>query len=62
MDLGTRRDAAQRIADEAGALALGFFRRRDSLKIDRKGDQDFVSHSATGALPYPPTTDAQLHP
>ncbi len=45
MDLSERCAAAQRIADEAGELALGFFRRPDSLRIDRKGHQDFVSQA-----------------
>ncbi|MDJ0825291.1 MAG: inositol monophosphatase family protein [Rhodobacter sp.] len=45
MDLSERCEAAQRIAVEAGDLALGFFRQPDSLRIDRKGHQDFVSQA-----------------
>ena len=45
MTLSERRDAALRIADEAGELALDYFRRPDSLRVDRKGHQDFVSQA-----------------
>ncbi len=45
MDLAQRCDAARRIAKEAGALALDYFRRPDSLRVDRKGHQDFVSQA-----------------
>ncbi len=45
MNLTERTESAKRIANEAGALALDFFRRPDSLRIDRKGHQDFVSQA-----------------
>ncbi|MDJ0821616.1 MAG: inositol monophosphatase family protein [Paracoccaceae bacterium] len=45
MDLTERCAIAQRIAEEAGELALGYFQRPDSLRIDRKGHQDFVSQA-----------------
>ncbi|TYC52551.1 inositol monophosphatase [Rhodobacterales bacterium] len=43
-DLETRRLAAETIAEEAGALAIDYFRRRDELTIEMKRDpQDVVS-------------------
>jgi len=44
-EIGERYRAAQRIAAEAGTLALDYFRRFGSLNIDRKGHQDFVSEA-----------------
>jgi len=44
-DLAPRLETAKRISREAGALALGFFGARERLKIDRKGEQDFVSQA-----------------
>ena len=40
-----RHATARRIAAEAGALALDYFRRWDRLTIDVKGHQDFVSEA-----------------
>ncbi len=40
-----RHATARRIAAEAGALALVYFRRWDRLTIDVKGHQDFVSEA-----------------
>ncbi len=45
MDLTTRAETVARIARDAGALALDYFRQQDSLVIDRKGHQDFVSQA-----------------
>lgn len=39
----TRLDAAIRIARDGGALALDYFRKLDTLKIEDKGHQDFVT-------------------
>jgi myo-inositol-1(or 4)-monophosphatase len=44
-DLATRHTEACRIAAEAGALALSYFRQWDRLTIDVKGHQDFVSEA-----------------
>jgi len=44
-DTAARCAAARRIAAEAGALALGYFRGRDRLTIETKGHQDFVSEA-----------------
>lgn len=43
--IAARYAAATRIATEAGALALSYFRGWDKLTIDRKGHQDFVSEA-----------------
>ena len=40
-----RCDTARRVAEAAGALALGFFRNRGDLTIERKGPQDLVSRA-----------------
>ncbi len=45
MQLEDRCAKAQRIAQEAGALALRYFRRPENLRVDRKGHQDFVSQA-----------------
>ncbi len=42
-DLARRLEVAQRVAREAGALALDYFRNRDRLAIEHKGKQDLVS-------------------
>lgn len=42
-DLERRLREAERIAREAGALALGYFRDREALTVERKGHQDWVS-------------------
>jgi myo-inositol-1(or 4)-monophosphatase len=44
-DLATRHTEACRIAADAGALALSYFRQWDRLTIDVKGHQDFVSEA-----------------
>lgn len=44
-DLARRHAAARRIAAEAGAMALDYFRKWDQLKVDIKGHQDFVSEA-----------------
>jgi myo-inositol-1(or 4)-monophosphatase len=44
-DLLARHRAGLDIVREAGALALGYYRRRASLPIERKGLQDFVSEA-----------------
>ncbi|AWD20720.1 inositol monophosphatase family protein [Fuscovulum blasticum] len=44
-EISTRHAAARRIAAEAGALALDYFRKWDQLTIDVKGHQDFVSEA-----------------
>jgi myo-inositol-1(or 4)-monophosphatase len=44
-DLADRYAAARRIAADAGAMALDYFRRWDRLTIDIKGHQDFVSEA-----------------
>ncbi|MCB2054723.1 MAG: inositol monophosphatase [Geminicoccaceae bacterium] len=44
-DLDRRYDAACRIAREAGAVALDYFRRRDELAVEHKGVQDLVSNA-----------------
>jgi myo-inositol-1(or 4)-monophosphatase len=44
-DIDLRHAAARRIAAEAGALALDYFRQWDQLTIDVKGHQDFVSEA-----------------
>lgn len=44
-DLGLRYRFAQGVVREAGQLALERYRRRDSLTIERKGRQDFVSEA-----------------
>ena len=45
MQLPERCQKALAITQEAGALALDYFHRQGSLKIDRKGHQDFVSQA-----------------
>lgn len=45
MQLPEKREAALAVTYEAGELALGFFRQQGSLRIDRKGHQDFVSQA-----------------
>lgn len=40
-----RAKIAKAIAIKAGEMAMGFFRRREDLKIDAKGHQDFVSEA-----------------
>lgn len=42
-DLDMRLAAATDIVRDAGRLALDYFRRRDALKIEHKGQQDLVS-------------------
>ena len=44
-DLENRYSAARRIATDAGAMALDYFRKWDRLTIDVKGHQDFVSEA-----------------
>ena len=44
-DLENRYTAARRIATDAGAMALDYFRKWDRLTIDVKGHQDFVSEA-----------------
>ncbi|MCB1488933.1 MAG: inositol monophosphatase [Bauldia sp.] len=44
-DLAARLRIAEAVVREAGALALGYFRRRHELKIDAKGLQDLVSQA-----------------
>ena len=44
-DLGLRYRFAQGVVREAGQIALEQYRRRDSLTIERKGRQDFVSEA-----------------
>jgi myo-inositol-1(or 4)-monophosphatase len=44
-DLGLRYRFAQGVVREAGHLALERYRKRDSLTIERKGLQDFVSEA-----------------
>ena len=41
--LGLRFRFAQGVVREAGQMALDRYRRRESLAIERKGRQDFVS-------------------
>jgi myo-inositol-1(or 4)-monophosphatase len=43
--MSERSDAAQRIARTAGALALDYFQRLNTLVIEKKGPQDFVSEA-----------------
>src|SRR5262245_22116046 len=43
--LTARYVAAQRIARKAGEVAHDFFVRRDTLTVEHKGVQDFVSHA-----------------
>jgi len=43
--ISARYAAAQRIAAEAGAKALAYFRKWDQLTIESKGHQDFVSEA-----------------
>ena len=45
MRLPEKCSKAKAITHEAGELALSFFRQQDSLRIDRKGHQDFVSQA-----------------
>ena len=45
MDIQGRADIAATIAREAGALALKYFQAQDSLRVERKGHQDFVSQA-----------------
>ncbi len=45
MELAGKCEAATAIAAEAGRFALDYFRRPESLRIDRKGHQDFVSQA-----------------
>jgi myo-inositol-1(or 4)-monophosphatase len=42
-DLDVRLSTAISVAQEAGALALGYFERREELVIEHKGPQDLVS-------------------
>jgi hypothetical protein len=44
-DLGLRYRFAQGVVREAGQVALDRYRRRESLTIERKGRQDFVSEA-----------------
>jgi myo-inositol-1(or 4)-monophosphatase len=44
-ELGLRYRFAQGVVREAGQMALERYRRRDSLAIERKGKQDFVSEA-----------------
>lgn len=43
--LSARFDLAVSLVQEAGALALGYFRNRDSLTVQTKGLQDFASEA-----------------
>jgi myo-inositol-1(or 4)-monophosphatase len=45
MEMTGRAARAAEIASEAGALALRFFSDQDTLKIEKKGHQDFVSQA-----------------
>ncbi|MCG6904076.1 MAG: inositol monophosphatase [Rhodobacter sp.] len=45
MRITERRDTSLAIARAAGDLALDYFRKQDSLRIDRKGHQDYVSQA-----------------
>ena len=45
MDIPKRRDAAVEICQAAGREALRYFRNASSLKVDRKGAQDWVSEA-----------------
>lgn len=46
MNLGDKRaEVATRIAEEAGRLAQEYFRKRDTLVVDKKGAQDWVSEA-----------------
>ena len=45
MDWQNKAAIAEKIARDAGALALDFFRKQDDLVIDQKGHQDFVSQA-----------------
>ena len=45
MDLHRRAETALKIAKDAGALALDYFGKQDTLHIDSKGHQDFVSQA-----------------
>ncbi len=44
-DLDRRLDVAKSVILEAGGMAVGYFDRRDSLAISRKGVQDLVSEA-----------------
>lgn len=44
-DLADRHAAACRIAVDVGAMAMEYFRKWDTLTIDIKGHQDFVSEA-----------------
>jgi myo-inositol-1(or 4)-monophosphatase len=44
-EIDRRYAAARRIAEAAGAMALGYFRRFDGLKVEVKSHQDFVSEA-----------------
>ncbi|MCB2134521.1 MAG: inositol monophosphatase [Rhodobacteraceae bacterium] len=44
-DIDRRYTGAQRIAQDAGALALDYFRRFDGLNVEVKSHQDFVSEA-----------------
>jgi myo-inositol-1(or 4)-monophosphatase len=44
-ELGLRYRFAQGVVREAGQMALDRYRRRESLAIERKGKQDFVSEA-----------------
>ena len=46
-DLGRRLEVATRAARAGGALALDYFRRRDTLAVEHKGKQDLVSRADT---------------
>jgi len=48
VELRERLNAAERIVDEAAALALSLFGDRDSLTIESKGLQDWVSEADRG--------------
>lgn len=43
--IAARHDACVRIARDAGALALDFFRRRDELAVETKGVTDYVTRA-----------------
>ncbi len=45
MQISERFSAAQAIVREAGDLAMGYFRDRDSLTVESKGPQDVVSEA-----------------
>lgn len=44
-EIAARYDAARRIADKAGALALDYFANRDRLAVEVKGVSDYVSRA-----------------